>query len=110
MTVEHAAELLERCFWCNRRDCRASGWEQEHHAKGWHRLCGRCASTRLRNPCNALLSLRKAAEPISVPDDCPNSKMDDGVHEDSFAPDGEPRMCGWCYETWTPGSDGRPQP
>jgi hypothetical protein len=70
MTVEHAAELPERCFWCNRRDCRASGWEQEHHAKGWQRLCGRCASTRLCNPYNALLSMRKAAEPISVPDGC----------------------------------------
>lgn len=48
--------------------------------------------------------------PVSVSDDCPASKMDEGVHEDSFAPDGEPRTCGWCCQEWTPGSDGRPAP
>lgn len=56
-----ARELLERCFWCGRHDCAASDWEQEHHAKGWQRLCGRCANKRLRNPYNALLSMRKVS-------------------------------------------------
>ena len=52
---------LERCFWCWRRNCRASGWEQEHHSKGWQRLCRTCARVRLGNPLNALLSMRKVA-------------------------------------------------
>lgn len=55
------AATLARCFWCNGRNKQASDWEQEHHAKGWHRLCKRCANVRLRNPWSALLNKRKVA-------------------------------------------------
>jgi len=52
---------LERCFWCNGRGRQASDWEQEHHARGWQRLCKRCARVRLNNPWSALLTMRKAS-------------------------------------------------
>lgn len=55
-----AADRLERCRWCLRRNVRASDWEQEALRGGWHRLCSRCASVRLRNPYSALLPMRKA--------------------------------------------------
>lgn len=59
---------LERCFWCNGRNRQASDWEQEHHSKGWQRLCKPCARVRLCKPCarvrlnnpwSVLLSMRK---------------------------------------------------
>jgi hypothetical protein len=53
---------LAKCFWCWRRDCNASDWEQNHHAKGWQRLCVRCAGSRLMNPYNGLLDMRKITE------------------------------------------------
>lgn len=52
---------LDRCFWCWKRNRQASDWEQEHHAKGWQRLCKPCARVRLNNPWSALLGLRKVA-------------------------------------------------
>lgn len=48
-----------RCFWCGKEKTRFSEWEQEHHAKGWQRLCNPCATRRLNNPYNALLGMRK---------------------------------------------------
>jgi hypothetical protein len=54
-----AGERLERCFWCGKRDRPTSEWEQESLYDGWKRLCTRCATRRLNNPWNALLSMRK---------------------------------------------------
>jgi hypothetical protein len=54
---------LDRCFWCGQRNRQASDWEQENYAKGWQRLCRRCATVRLNNPWNALLSMRKVEVP-----------------------------------------------
>lgn len=48
-----------KCFWCGKANRQASEWEQDHHAAGWQRLCKPCARTRLANPFNALLPMRK---------------------------------------------------
>jgi hypothetical protein len=54
-----ATEKLNPCHWCGKRNRTASEWEQEGLKGGWYRLCVRCASSRLRNPWNALLPMRK---------------------------------------------------
>ena len=54
------AEKLNPCHWCGKRNRTASDWEQEGF-KGWYRLCVRCANSRLRNPWNALLPMRKVS-------------------------------------------------
>jgi hypothetical protein len=46
--------------------------------------------------------------PVDLSPDCPESKMQDGSHAGSLADAGEPRICSWCGETWTPDINGLP--
>jgi hypothetical protein len=70
VTVQLASSLLARCFWCNRRNKKASDWEQEAlGGRGWHRLCQACAGKRLRNPYSALLGMRKANDDPEATED-----------------------------------------
>lgn len=54
------------CKWCLRRKAN-SEWEQMSLTRGWMRMCRRCANRRLRNPNNALLSIRKIQSPNGRP-------------------------------------------
>ena len=60
-------DKLNPCRWCGRRNRTASDWEQKNLSGTWQRLCVRCASSRLRNPWNALLPMRKIGTEEEVP-------------------------------------------
>ena len=53
-----------RCGWCGKERRQFSEWEQKTiGADGkWMPLCRPCANTRLNNPLNALLGMRKIGE------------------------------------------------
>jgi hypothetical protein len=53
------SRLVLHCVWCGKDKRKMSEWEQQHTSGAWHPLCNPCANRRLRNPYNALLSLRK---------------------------------------------------
>ena len=64
MAEATAVKPPANCTWCwpkPRIPRKAnSEWEQRTLGSGeWNRLCNRCANIRLRNPYNALLSMRK---------------------------------------------------
>lgn len=50
------------CAWCGKTyksEKSKSNWEQDSHRSGWQILCNRCANSRLDNPYNAILPMRK---------------------------------------------------
>jgi hypothetical protein len=57
-------DITIHCTWCwprpRIRRKANSDWEQKTLSTGeWKRMCGRCARSRLDNPYNALLPMRK---------------------------------------------------
>lgn len=52
---------MTKCAWCLKERRTMSDWEQETLSGEWKRLCKPCARTRLNNPFNALLPMRKVA-------------------------------------------------
>ena len=71
------ADKLNPCRWCGKRNRTASDWEQEGLKGGWYRLCTRCASSRLRNPWNALLPMRKVGSGNAVNPPAPAGAADE---------------------------------
>lgn len=61
--VKPAAPAAVNCAWCwpkPRIPRKAnSDWEQKNLSGEWKRLCNRCASSRLNNPWNAQLPMRR---------------------------------------------------
>lgn len=77
---------MTKCEWCGKEKKAMSEWESEHLYKGWLPLCKPCATKRLNNPYNALLSMRRITESKATTCCCmlcPCNKETDLVNSDN---------------------------